>query len=132
LKQLNIADRDEVLSDLRFSKLSQLKLVGLVVFSLVAAIVIYAVDVFLTQTILKLSLSKSDLLFLEGLVLVLFGSFVLATGEHRAPSLGLKQRILYGAPVTGMRTVFPSDVIRLSLSIIVAGLILIILSLLGV
>jgi hypothetical protein len=120
-----------VLTDLRFSKLSLLRLIGLVLFSLVATIIIYAVDIFLTQTMLRLSLSKSDLLFIEGLVLVLFGSFVLVTGEHRAPSTGLKQRILYGAPATGMRTAFPRDIVRVALSIIVTGLILIILSLLG-
>jgi len=104
-----------------------------VFYSTIAAIAVYAVNVFLIQKMLKLSLSKSDLLFLEGLVLVLFGSYVLVTGERRSASTGLKQRAIYGAPpAAGMRTVFPRDVIRIALSIIIAGLVLIILSLLGV
>jgi len=131
LKQKNIADRARVLSGLRFSKSSLLRLVGLVFFSVVFAIVIYAVDIFLIQTILKLSLSKSDLLFIEGLVLVLFGSFVLVTGENRGSSTGLRQRLLTGVPAIRLRTAFPRDVVRVALSIVVAGLILIILSLLG-
>ena len=116
---------------MRFSKSSLLRLVGLVFFSVIFAIVIYAVDIFLIQTILKLSLSKSDLLFIEGLVLVVFGSFVLVTGENRASSIGPRQRLLTGVPALRLRTAFPRDVVRIALSIIVAGLTLILLSLLG-
>ena len=119
------------LSGLRFSKSSLLRLAGLLLFPVVFAVLIYAVDIFLIQMTLKLSLPRGDLLFIEGLVLVVFGSFVLVAGENRASSAGLRQRLLTGVPAIRLRTVFPRDIVRIAFLIIVTGSILILLSLLG-
>jgi len=131
LKQKNIALRAGALSGLRFSKSSLLRLAGLLLFPVVFAVLIYAVDIFLIQMTLKLSLPRGDLLFIEGLVLVVFGSFVLVAGENRASSAGLRQRLLTGVPAIRLRTVFPRDIVRIAFLIIVTGSILILLSLLG-
>ena len=131
MKQKNIALRAGALSGLRFSKSSLLRLAGLLLFPVVFAVLIYAVDIFLIQMTLKLSLPRGDLLFIEGLVLVVFGSFVLVAGENRASSAGLRQRLLTGVPAIRLRTVFPRDIVRIAFLIIVTGSILILLSLLG-
>jgi hypothetical protein len=121
----------KIVPDFRSLKPNLVGFAGLAVFSFVAAIVIYAANIFLIQTTLKLSLSQGDLLFIEGLVLVLFGFFVLITKERRMTPIGLKQQLLYGVPAISVRTAFPHDVVRVALAIVLTGLILIFLSFLA-